>query len=199
MSNAFDWHSDGDGIVFQNCNVTSQGSTDDDGVHNTGGVSARCRHVTITGCNIGMVTHNAIALNELASNSTITGNTIHRLRKYSTGTQAVGIILENGLTGVTITGNNFYDTDGINFGIYGVGGNHNCVISGNTMIDFAPIRFADSNDVVVVGNRISNGSRRAIHMSGTCDFWMIEANNARGSAASTFVGANNVKVNNINL
>jgi hypothetical protein len=199
MSNVWDWHADGDGIVFQNCNVSASGSVDDDGVHNTGGIGVRCKNVTITGCNLRMLTHSAISINELASNSTISGNTIHQLRRYNNLTNGVGIRLSNNITGTVITGNTLFDTTSANFGILGDGGNNDTVITGNAFISFAPLRFADSVDVLVSGNRFKNGANRAIWMTGTCDRWVITGNNATGSAASTLVGAGNVVANNINL
>jgi hypothetical protein len=198
-STAFDTHADGEGIVFENCNVSSIGDQADNGVHNTGLMSMRAKDITISGCNLRMVTAIAIRLSENASNTVITGNTIHNVKKSSNNTNGIAIYLEDAVTGIVITGNSFYDCDNGNWGLMlAEAGSHDMVFSGNAVIACGPLRMTDCNNVVITGNRFNNGARRALYMLGTSTGWVISGNNAAGSAASTLVGTNTI-TGNVNL
>jgi hypothetical protein len=201
MSYAFDWHADADGLVFQNCNVMAIGALPDNATHNTGGVNSRARNTQIIGCSIRLATGVAINLSENANRTLISGNTVASPRAFSNATNGMIITLNTGTVGCVITGNMFYDSNNVNFGVYLEGANNDTVITGNVFSNSAPIRGVDSVDVVVSGNRMNNGTNKAINMSGTCDRWVIIGNNAQGSATSTFVGAGNMKLagTNVNL
>ena len=197
MSQVWDLHADADGVVWQNCNVSGAGSVDNS-TNLVLGIATRCKNNIITGCNLRMCTYQAITLSELASNTTISGNNIHQTRKLNDGNGGVAIRLNANISGCVITGNTFYDVNQPNFSILADGGSDNTVISGNSFINCGPLRFTDSNDVVINGNRFSNGANKAITMLGTSTRWVITGNSAQGSAASTLVGTN-VVANNQNL
>jgi len=161
MSYAFDWHADADGLIFRNCNVSAIGATADNGTHNTGGVNSRARNTQILGCSIHYATGVAINLSENSHRTLISGNSIISPRRFDNTTNGMVITLNSGVLGCNITGNIFYDSNNVNFGVYLESGNHDTLITGNQFTNSAPIRGVDSSDVVVTGNRINNGTNRA--------------------------------------
>ena len=193
---AFDTHHDGEGIMFVNCSI--MGAThDDDPTYIAGLIQVRTKNNLIVGCQARQGVK-GVLVSSGSANTTITGCLFHKVRSFTDNTEGEAIAIKSGVEGTVISGNTIVDCPGLN-SILCEGANTGTVITGNNIRNCKPMKFVNSTDVVINGNRINNGSDAAMIMTGTSDWFVITGNSARSSATSTFVGANNVKANNTNL
>jgi parallel beta helix pectate lyase-like protein len=196
----FDTHRDTESITFANCVSIAQHQGINDTTHTyiTAGITNRAKNVTITGCNLSG--HNSgISVSWEADDVTIVGNTIHDCPSFTDdASYGYGIRINDLFSGKiskgpVIVGNNIFDCGG--YAIWGEGGNHDTIIESNRIENCKNIRFVDSNNCMLIGNRIKNGASAALQMTATSTGWTITNNNTTGSAASTLVGTNIVRNN----
>lgn len=189
---AFNFHEDGEGVTFQNCNISSSSWKTND---QTGyGIFARCKNVVVTGCNIRGATA-GIEITGLGNNCVITGNQIANIKKDSGGNHGNAIEIDTGMVGAVISGNVFNDIEAQAIYQGNTTGSTDFVISGNVFRNCDAIQMNNSNNIIIANNRFINGAKKAINMTGTSTNWTFTGNDATGSATSTFVGTNTFSSN----